>query len=98
MPEAAAMSPSARRRVVRSSAMRTLLLVVFGGGAPRGERVVVGERMRRDVQIPDTRVVGQHGVERWRRAGGTALLIEHMGDGGGARGAARERLAKGGVE
>src|SRR5262245_27387376 len=92
------MSPSARRRVLRSSAMRALLLIVLGGGARFCERVIVGEWMRRDMQIPDTRVVGQHGVERRRRALGTALLIEQMSDGGSARRAARERLAKGGVE
>ncbi len=45
------------------------------------ERVVGGERVRRDAEIADARIVGQHGVERRRRRRGRGALVEDVGDG-----------------
>ena len=54
--------------------------------------------MRRDAEIAHAGGGRQHEVDRGRLPAGAPALIEHMGDGGGADGAAGERFREGGVE
>ena len=54
--------------------------------------------MRRDAKVANARVVGQHGVERGQRVARAGPLVEHVGDRGGAGGAAGERLGDGAIE
>ena len=54
--------------------------------------------MGRDAEVADARVGRQHEVEQGRLAAGAAALLEHVGDGGRANSAPRERLRERGVE
>src|SRR2546426_1422349 len=87
----------ARRPRVASWSASGIVVVIGDLRGGRGEAIVGGERVRRDVEVADARVVGEYDRERRGRAAGAGLLVEDMGDGGGADGAPGERLGERGV-
>ena len=71
---------------------------LIGSSLGGGEGVVGVEGVRRDAEVAHAGVGGQDHVERRARAAGAGALVEDVGDGGGAEGAAGERVGEGGVE
>ena len=62
------------------------------------QSVVVGERVRGDAQLPDTRVIREDDVQRWWLLATAGALVQHVGDGLGGHGAPGEGLPESGVQ
>ena len=76
--------------------------VVIGGllGCPRRpeQRVVGAEGPERDAEVAHAGIGGQHDVDQGQLAAHVAVLLEHVGEGGGTDRAARVSLDQGGIQ